>query len=663
VFVSHLAPRGAAYAERDLSDLELWQRSLERSLRRRDLAERHRRQAPKTKGTAAVVGAALFASPLLPAVSAAAAGGGGAATAETERPRPQTVPTLLREGDTGTLVAAAQRRLAVEADGIFGPITRGAVLAFQSRAGLRSTGEINAATWRALFRATVSSVPASSPAAKRMALSVSPQASAALVKAAREAKRSEVATPPSDDTTVMADREPARGPETEVLAAPEPAEVEAPKAEAPPRAEVPKAEAPAAPEPPAIEKPAAARQAPAVTKPAVAPAPRAAAGACGSMASPVSGTRTGSFGEDRGSHAHAGVDISAPTGTPVRAADCGTVTKAAAESGYGNIICVEHSATVSTCYAHLSSFEADVGEYVEVGRIIGRVGSTGRSTGPHLHFEVRENGRAVDPDRYLAGSGKSARESEAAAPQPATSGRSVATLATKAEGQGTTASLSRKAAKAGTVAEVESSSVGDQQPVAEQAAAEAPLPAAAPAAAAPAPAAPAPAPAPAVEAAPTAVEAPTPAPIAEAPAPAPAPVVEAPAPAPAPVVEAPAPLRLVAEARPRSGRGGPGPGSGSGGGGARARPSSGPGRAGAGPGSGRGGSGSGRRGARTSSGGSGARGRSPRSGPRGARSGGRSARTAGRGGACSRSSGRSSRGARSGARGGRSDRSARHPAA
>ena len=98
------------------------------------------------------------------------------------------------------------------------------------------------------------------------------------------------------------------------------------------------------------------------------------------------------------------------------------MTQAGVESGYGNIICIQHSATVSTCYAHLSAFETSVGAYVEVGQVIGRVGSTGNSTGPHLHFEVRENGRAVDPAPRLA----------------ASAGRTAAAPAAEVERTGTT---------------------------------------------------------------------------------------------------------------------------------------------------------------------------------------------------------------------------------
>jgi len=170
MFVSYLAPRDAVAVERDLASVELWEKSLERSVRRRELAERQRRQAPKTKGTAAVISAALFVSPMLSMISAAGAHDGVDAAGETSLGRGvrAVVPTLLREGDTGRMVAAVQRRLAVDADGIFGPITRQAVLDFQGRTGLTRTGEVDAKTWQALFRASVSYAAADSVIAERI---------------------------------------------------------------------------------------------------------------------------------------------------------------------------------------------------------------------------------------------------------------------------------------------------------------------------------------------------------------------------------------------------------------------------------------------------------------------------------------------------------------
>ncbi|MGI8731185.1 MAG: peptidoglycan DD-metalloendopeptidase family protein [Solirubrobacteraceae bacterium] len=129
--------------------------------------------------------------------------------------------------------------------------------------------------------------------------------------------------------------------------------------------------------------------------------PPAAAGTCGGpISAPVQGTLLGGFGDGRN---HAGADIEAPVGTPVHAAGCGTVTFAGTESGYGRMICVQHSSSFSTCYAHLSVRRVAKGDRVEAGQVIGRAGMTGRSSGPHVHFETRVNGSPVNPAPYLAG--------------------------------------------------------------------------------------------------------------------------------------------------------------------------------------------------------------------------------------------------------------------
>ncbi|XUU61522.1 M23 family metallopeptidase [Erythrobacter sp. HA6-11] len=99
--------------------------------------------------------------------------------------------------------------------------------------------------------------------------------------------------------------------------------------------------------------------------------------------------------------AHKGIDLAAPTGTPVYATADGVVTKAKWFSSYGLYISIDHSADLETRYAHLSKLAVEAGEYVEKGELIGYVGSTGRSTGPHLHYEVRIDGVAVDPMPYL----------------------------------------------------------------------------------------------------------------------------------------------------------------------------------------------------------------------------------------------------------------------
>jgi murein DD-endopeptidase MepM/ murein hydrolase activator NlpD len=98
---------------------------------------------------------------------------------------------------------------------------------------------------------------------------------------------------------------------------------------------------------------------------------------------------------------HAGIDFRAAIGTRIRATAAGTVTAAGPAGGYGHMIEIDHGNGVSTRYAHLAVILVDVGDQVEADEVIGKSGSTGRSTGPHLHYEVRLNGQAVDPMRFL----------------------------------------------------------------------------------------------------------------------------------------------------------------------------------------------------------------------------------------------------------------------
>jgi len=119
----------------------------------------------------------------------------------------------------------------------------------------------------------------------------------------------------------------------------------------------------------------------------------------GSMIWPVNGTLTSPFGM-RWGRLHAGIDIAAPGGTPIRAAKSGSITLAAPYGGYGNYTCIDHGGGLSTCYAHQSSFAITSGS-VSQGDVIGYVGNTGASFGDHLHFEVRINGVPVDPMGYL----------------------------------------------------------------------------------------------------------------------------------------------------------------------------------------------------------------------------------------------------------------------
>jgi murein DD-endopeptidase MepM/ murein hydrolase activator NlpD len=124
------------------------------------------------------------------------------------------------------------------------------------------------------------------------------------------------------------------------------------------------------------------------------------------------GETTDSFGGRRdpfgggSSEFHSGQDISAERGTPVYAAGIATVKFAGTQSGYGQVVILDHGDGITTRYGHLSKIEVVAGQQLLRGEMIGRVGSTGRSTGPHLHYEVRINEEAVNPRAYLPAPGK-----------------------------------------------------------------------------------------------------------------------------------------------------------------------------------------------------------------------------------------------------------------
>jgi murein DD-endopeptidase MepM/ murein hydrolase activator NlpD len=122
------------------------------------------------------------------------------------------------------------------------------------------------------------------------------------------------------------------------------------------------------------------------------------------LAWPLHGKVTGAFGELRAGHAHEGIDIPRPAGTPIRAAGRGRVTMRALQAGYGKYTCIAHR-TITTCYAHQSRFGTKLGARVRRGEVIGYVGRTGDTSAYHLHFEVRRGtrpwGTPVDPEKFL----------------------------------------------------------------------------------------------------------------------------------------------------------------------------------------------------------------------------------------------------------------------
>jgi murein DD-endopeptidase MepM/ murein hydrolase activator NlpD len=123
---------------------------------------------------------------------------------------------------------------------------------------------------------------------------------------------------------------------------------------------------------------------------------------------PVIGPITSSFGQrvdpvlhNGEGEFHTGIDISAPTGTPVRATADGTVKDAGMENGYGREVIIDHGHGLETCYAHLSGFAVMEGQNVVRGQVIGYVGMTGRTTGANLHYEVRIHNTPVNPHKYM----------------------------------------------------------------------------------------------------------------------------------------------------------------------------------------------------------------------------------------------------------------------
>lgn len=123
----------------------------------------------------------------------------------------------------------------------------------------------------------------------------------------------------------------------------------------------------------------------------VRPVPGAISSGFGVRIHPITGTK----------RMHNGVDMNASQGDPIRAAKAGTVILASVKGGYGNTVMIDHGGGMVTLYAHQSKIGVSVGQKVAAGTVIGYIGSTGDSTGPHLHFEVRINGNPVNPSKYL----------------------------------------------------------------------------------------------------------------------------------------------------------------------------------------------------------------------------------------------------------------------
>jgi len=116
---------------------------------------------------------------------------------------------------------------------------------------------------------------------------------------------------------------------------------------------------------------------------------------------PTKGKITSTFGDQRDGRAHRGIDIAAPMGTPIFAAESGQTIFSGKISGYGKVIVIEHPSGYVSVYAHNSKNLVEAGSWVKRGDQIAEVGDTGRASGPHLHFEIRVNNSPVDPLKYL----------------------------------------------------------------------------------------------------------------------------------------------------------------------------------------------------------------------------------------------------------------------
>lgn len=158
----------------------------------------------------------------------------------------------------------------------------------------------------------------------------------------------------------------------------------------------------------ASARPAAAFDAPEPTPPQRAVAPQAKGPMApvkvgrrdGPLSWPLRGVLYARFGR-KGNEAHDGIDLAAPAGTPVKTAAPGTVLFAGEQKGYGLIVIVEHAAQLVTLYAHNRDVRVKGGQAVREGQVIATVGDSGRTSGPHLHFEVRREGVPVDPLEHL----------------------------------------------------------------------------------------------------------------------------------------------------------------------------------------------------------------------------------------------------------------------
>src|SRR3954451_18846563 len=351
--------------QRDLASVEVWDRSLERSRRRRVLAAQGRKEVARRKQASVAASAALVASPSAAAFAAAGSGGGAgshvsAASSAHRATAPAAPAHYLRLGSQGPDVVRVQSALAQAPDGIFGSRTDAAVRIFQARNGLASDGIVGPKTWGVLFGPHGVSYDPATPQfqfkIQRASRTEEARIRPALAGHGPVAKIVLHTTPGSGGDSSGSGGGGAGGGHQQASTIPA-VDTTGP---APGQGSTAPVSAPSTP----------------------------VSTSCGSsrLVAPVKNyVVTGRFGESRPGHLHAGIDLAVPYGTPIVAAACGIVTTAESQSGYGNIVCVKHSSSLTTCYAHMSRFATRVGQHVHQGQVIGYVGTTGNSTGPHVH--------------------------------------------------------------------------------------------------------------------------------------------------------------------------------------------------------------------------------------------------------------------------------------
>jgi len=454
---------------RDLSGPEIWQRSFERSRRRRAVTPKLRRQVVRRKRASTAMAAALLAGPAAQfagAQTTSEGSGSGGSGISSESPASRAIAggdraaqVMLSIGSAGEAVKAVQSELGLEASGVFDEETDGEVRDFQADGGLQVDGIVGPRTWGALFSggtgpaATAPSgpvvVPSRAQSDDRTPVGNRTQF-AVRMASADELDADELEKLGVSDSSPSSDQEGDGGLVAIQFRAPESAEEPEPSGdESDPERSVVSLErssddagdsnssgegagrderdrsedASADSTPPKGEEgregsdsgSGSAKSKPDESK----PEPRdeskprndgddKGSGSCSRrLVDPLRGKGTFTSGFQTSSRPdHQGVDISAPSGTPIRAAACGVVNHISSNNGYGNFICVKHSTSFTTCYAHLSRFSDEgMGDSVRQGEVIGYVGETGNARGAHLHFETRRGapygGTPMNPMLYL----------------------------------------------------------------------------------------------------------------------------------------------------------------------------------------------------------------------------------------------------------------------